>query len=115
MACPKLHNSLTLEWKKFFPIAEKVIDDHLDKGVYPLPITSNEYPILLKQIEDAPAILYVKGNRSVLHNTHAIAIIGTREPTTYGYDIAGLIADHYVKHGFVIVSGLAKGIDTAAH
>ena len=111
----KLHKGLTEQWKSVFPTAEKAIDQHLAKKVQPLPITSDEYPVLLKQIEDPPAILYTKGDLSALSNTLAVAVVGTREPTMRGVDTARGVAALYAQHGYVIVSGLAKGIDTAAH
>jgi DNA processing protein len=111
----KLRKGLTEQWKSVFPTAERAIDQHLAKNILPLPLTSDEYPVLLKQIEDPPTILYIKGDLSVLKSTSTVAVMGTREPTTHGVRTAQEIAALYAQRGYVIVSGLARGIDTAAH
>src|SRR5262245_3509635 len=71
----KLRKGLIEQWKSVFPTAEKAIDQHLAKNILPLPFTSDEYPVLLKQIEDPPAILYVKGDLSVLKSTSTVAVV----------------------------------------
>lgn len=111
----KLHKGLTEQWKSVFPAAEKAIDQHLAKNILPLPLNSEKYPVLLRLIDDPPPILYVKGDLSVLNNTSTIAVVGTREPTAHGVRATQGIAALYAQRGYVIVSGLAKGIDTAAH
>ena len=73
-----------------------------------------DYPELLQQIPDPPETLYVNGNVDVLH-LPAIAIVGSRNPTRGGVRNAHDFAEHLGKTGFTIVSGLAQGIDTAAH
>jgi len=72
------------------------------------------YPKSLLEIHDPPLALYVKGT---LHSgdRHAIAVVGTRRPTHYGLESAGKLAFQLAKSGFTVVSGLAEGIDTAAH
>lgn len=75
---------------------------------------SDDFPELLGQLTDAPESLYVSGNIDVLH-LPAIAIVGSRNPTRAGMQNAYEFARHLAGCGFVIVSGLAQGIDTAAH
>ncbi|HEX9851711.1 MAG TPA: DNA-processing protein DprA [Woeseiaceae bacterium] len=75
---------------------------------------SPDYPELMRQIPDAPTLLYVAGNCSVL-NLPALAIVGSRNPTRGGVQNAYEFAKHLGGCGFCIVSGLAQGIDTAAH
>ena len=72
------------------------------------------YPQLLREIYDPPPLLYVKGNAELL-NRHAISIVGTRRPTPYGNQMAERLARDLADRGLVIVSGLARGIDAAAH
>ncbi len=72
------------------------------------------YPPLLRQIRDWPPLLFVKGNPDSLH-LPTLAIVGSRNPTRGGSDNAQRFAAHLGKAGFVIASGLAQGIDTAAH
>lgn len=73
-----------------------------------------EYPAQLKEIHDPPLALNVCG-RLESRDKHAIAVVGTRHPTHYGAEIAGRMGFELAKAGFVVVSGLAQGIDTAAH
>lgn len=76
-----------------------------------LKLNSKDYPSLLKRIEDAPEILYAKGDTSLL-NKSSVAIVGTRKPTKEGRLAANKIAKFYGKKGYVIVSGLAQGVDS---
>lgn len=81
-----------------------------------ISINDKEYPQMLKEIYDPPINLYIKGNKEIL-NQKAIAIIGCREATGYGKKAASYFAYNLAKEGndYVIVSGLAKGIDSYAH
>jgi DNA processing protein len=79
-----------------------------------LSFASDDYPPLLRQIPDAPLVLYVRGNAKVLAQ-HAVAIVGTRHPTAYGTQVAHRLARDLAERQLVIVSGLARGIDSAAH
>ncbi|MDH3428507.1 MAG: DNA-processing protein DprA [Gammaproteobacteria bacterium] len=72
------------------------------------------YPDLLEQISGAPAQLFVNGDPGLLHMP-ALAIVGSRNPTRAGARNAFEFARHLASCGFCIVSGLAEGIDTAAH
>ena len=75
---------------------------------------SSKYPNLLKQISNAPQILYVDGNSKILNNI-AISIIGSRSCSENGIKQAKQFAYELAYQNIVIVSGMAKGIDTAAH
>ncbi|HET6569775.1 MAG TPA: DNA-processing protein DprA [Rhodothermales bacterium] len=74
----------------------------------------DRFPHLLRQIYDPPAFLWVRGEL-LPEDERAIAIVGTRRPTDYGKQAAADFAAGLVQHGFTIVSGLAYGIDVAAH
>jgi DNA processing protein len=76
--------------------------------------SSDDYPPRLKQIPDPPLVLYVRGDVKVL-SRHAVAIVGTRRPTAYGSQVAQRLAHDLAQRQLVIVSGLARGIDSAAH
>lgn len=77
--------------------------------------TSTEsYPELLAGIPGPPLVLYVNGDIDALH-LPCLAIVGSRNPTRGGQDTATAFAKHLAASGFCIVSGLAEGIDTAAH
>lgn len=103
------------KWSILWEPAQDTMQHHIDKQVIPIPITSERYPHFLKQISDAPAILYVKGNIAALNQTNSIAVVGTREPTQNGREVARKVAKYFAANGYVIISGLAKGIDTEAH
>jgi len=79
-----------------------------------IPYNSPEYPKRLLETPDHPALLYVKG-KIVPQDQHCIAIVGTRSPSPYGQEMAQTLAMKLASAGFTIVSGLAHGIDTAAH
>jgi DNA processing protein len=72
------------------------------------------YPELLKQIYDPPIVLYVKGALSV-KDKNAVAIVGSRMTTHYGVEVARKLAFQLAYIGVTVVSGGARGIDTAAH
>ena len=72
------------------------------------------YPVRLKEIHDPPLALYVKGSL-LPADQYSVAIVGTRKASHYGRDCAERLAYELAQAGFVIVSGLALGIDTAAH
>ncbi len=75
---------------------------------------SADYPQLLSEIDDAPILLYVRGNVEALH-LPILAIVGSRNPTRGGVQNAFEFSRHLARAGFCIASGLAQGIDTAAH
>jgi DNA processing protein len=72
------------------------------------------YPERLKEIYDPPPVLWVRGDVSLLAR-YSIAIVGTRHPTPYGTGIAEMLARDLAARGMLIVSGMARGIDSAAH
>ncbi len=72
------------------------------------------FPPALKEIPDYPPVLYVKGELPA-HNEPCIAVVGTRRPTMYGRQVTEEIVTDLCRSGIVIVSGLARGVDTVAH
>lgn len=80
-----------------------------------ITIFDHNYPQLLKEISDAPLILYVIGNISLLKRLPNISVIGTRIPSENAWDKLELITTPLIKRGWVIVSGFARGIDSLAH
>jgi DNA processing protein len=73
-----------------------------------------EYPKNLREIYDPPLVLYVKGTLTE-RDALAIAVVGSRRTTLYGQDMARKLAFQLARVGVTVVSGLARGIDTAAH
>ena len=74
----------------------------------------DDYPPALKTIHDPPPCLYVRGELTREDRT-AVAVVGTRTPTHYGIEMTRYLCKGLIRHGVTIVSGLARGIDTAAH
>lgn len=85
-----------------------------ENGIQIITIDSPLYPRLLKETYSPPLGLYLKGNAEVL-NQPAIAVVGTRAPSSYGKETLPAIIEELVRAGFLIVSGLAQGIDALAH
>jgi DNA processing protein len=72
------------------------------------------YPPRLKEIYDPPLVLYVRGDTQVLTKP-GIAMVGTRHPTPYGSGMAERLGSDLAAQGLVIISGMARGVDTASH
>ena len=93
-------------------------DDEMDRlekaGVQALTWRDPAYPPRLKHIDDPPPVLYVKGTL-VPEDERAVAIVGTRNPTSYGREAAAALSGDLARCGITIVSGLALGVDTASH
>ncbi|PYV18136.1 MAG: DNA-protecting protein DprA, partial [Acidobacteria bacterium] len=79
-----------------------------------LTFSDPAYPPLLRQIADPPLVLYVRGDTRLL-SEHAVAVVGTRRPTAYGTSVTLRLAADLAQRGLVVVSGMARGIDSAAH
>ena len=79
-----------------------------------ITIQDNNYPELLKEIHNPPAILYIRGNLE-LNDKLSLGIVGTRNISPYGRQITPLITASLIKAKLTIISGLANGIDTLAH
>jgi DNA processing protein len=79
-----------------------------------IALSDPEYPPRLKEIYDPPVILFVKGSVELLSRP-GIAMVGTRHPTPYGSGMAERLATDLAARGLVIISGMARGIDTASH
>jgi len=77
--------------------------------------TSTSWPAALLEIDGPPEQLWLRGEPALLSRTPRIAIVGTRAPTAYGEAQARLFARAFAENGLVVVSGLARGIDHAAH
>ena len=79
-----------------------------------LTYRDDAYPERLRQIYDPPALLWVRGDASLLSRP-ILAVVGTRHPTPYGTGMAEKLARELAMRGLIILSGMARGIDTAAH
>lgn len=91
------------------------IKRHSDVGVAMLAFASAQYPKQLTKIVDAPPILYVKGDLGLLTPEKNLAVVGTRDASLAGLEIARRMSKFFAMDEWAIVSGLALGIDAAAH
>lgn len=83
-------------------------------NVRPIPVSSQDYPVGLKNIYDPPVLIYVKGDFGE-QDRLAVGIVGSRRASHYGLQTAERIASDLAKRGLTIISGGARGVDTAAH
>lgn len=94
--------------------ADEIIHSADKKGVSILTLASQRYPSRIKLAEDAPMVLYIKGNMD-LEPLRTVSIVGTRKATDYGRGITRKIIEDLTVYRPTIVSGLAYGIDIEAH
>ncbi|MGA2978421.1 MAG: DNA-processing protein DprA [Terriglobales bacterium] len=99
---------------KSLELAQQECGKAAEAGARIISLSDPEYPSRLKEIYDPPVILFVKGSLCVLAQP-GIAMVGTRHPTPYGSGMAERLSTDLAARGLVIISGLARGIDTASH
>ncbi len=95
-------------------LAQEEVEQAVKKEITIIACDDPLYPSLLKNIHDPPVVLYVLGNPELL-NCKGIGIVGSRAATHYGSSIAEQMANSLARQSFTIISGMALGIDTAAH
>jgi len=131
-ACPRLHDllakssreletlgvpsegGLAIQTRRYRSMADEIVDWARSEKCRILVRGGNGYPAILNEIFDPPLVLYSRGNIG-LTDLPCVAIVGTRRPTFYGLQVAQGLAFDLGKRDVVIVSGLARGIDSAAH
>ncbi len=106
---------LTKLQNKSLDFAMKVLNDCKNSGISLVCINNSHYPSLLREIENPPLLLYFKGNIDLLNNQPTICIVGPREVSVFGKKAAFSLSARLASGGFTIVSGGAKGSDSAAH
>lgn len=97
---------------------EQLLEEHEKHNHYFLTPADSDYPRLLLEIPDPPAVLYYRGQINVLRDLDrrsAVAIVGTREPSDYGRRWTRKLSSTLAQNNFIVMSGLAEGIDTEAH
>lgn len=96
---------------------DSVLFDLAKLHIVPLSITDPKYPSLLREISDPPFVLYVLGKKgsAPIDMKHTLAVVGTRDITAYGKEVTERLVTELVQSGMTIVSGLARGVDAAAH
>jgi len=101
--------------RELFEAASSEIEHVRETGADILLLDDGVYPQLLREIFDPPITLYVKGAWDICFDQPCVAMIGSRKCSTYGQNIATMLARDLAQRGVTIVSGLARGIDAAAH
>jgi DNA processing protein len=109
---PKTSEQIFTSRNKFDAQAELELAEKL--GVHIINIEDQRYPPVLGRIYDPPPLLYIKGDITRQDNL-AIAMVGSRQCSLYGQEQSSRLAHLLASAGFTICSGLARGIDTAAH
>lgn len=94
--------------------AEEEWNRTYDNGGSILTPSDEEYPERLREIYDPPAVLWIRGDVRLL-SWPGIAVVGTRHPSTYGAGMAEMLSRDLAARGLTILSGMARGVDTAAH
>lgn len=84
------------------------------RGIDVVASTDARYPERLRHVDSAPALLYCRGDFGAARGL-TVAVVGTRRPTAYGRQVTERLVGDFVRAGVVVVSGLARGIDSVAH
>lgn len=96
-------------------MAKRALERAEDYGAVVLPRNSELFPARLLETENCPVVLYVLGDPGYLNKMPAIGVVGTRRISDYGRKMSDIIAGGLGAAGAVVVSGMAKGVDSAAH
>jgi len=100
-------------WEKSFDLAKEL--KQIEKlKLQVIDVEDSSYPSLLREIHDPPMVLYYRGNLEAVRGA-SIGVVGTREATGYGIELAKKLGYQLAYAGVGVISGLARGIDTAAH
>ncbi|HMS40003.1 MAG TPA: DNA-processing protein DprA, partial [Pyrinomonadaceae bacterium] len=101
--------------REFYEKAVEELEKVRELGGDVLILDDGSYPYLLREIADPPITLYVMGDWRACFDAPCVAVIGSRKCSTYGRNASEMLARDLAEQGICIVSGLARGIDTAAH
>ena len=101
--------------REFHEKAVEELEKVRELGGDVLILDDGSYPYLLREIADPPITLYVKGDWQACFDAPCVGVIGSRKCSTYGENASGMLSRDLAENGICVVSGLARGIDTAAH
>jgi DNA processing protein len=94
--------------------SERALNEAARLDIEPLTIFDDRYPPLLSCTADPPPVLWIRGNVECL-SAPAVAVVGSRAATPYALQVAERLGEELAQRGVVVVSGLARGVDSAAH
>ena len=108
------HSAQSLALGKSLELAAEEFSKATAAGVTVITREDSKWPARLSEIYDPPLVLYVRGSVEAVSHP-GLALVGTRHPTPYGIGMAERLACDLASRGLVIFSGMARGVDTAAH
>lgn len=111
----KFYGATNLPGEKHWNLALRVFEENSIHEIEMIAITDSSYPKYLRKIDNPPPVLYIRGNRSIFLDLPGVSVVGTREVSENGKIITKRISQHLAERGWVIVSGLARGVDAIAH
>lgn len=100
---------------EFHDKADEELEKVKESGADVLILDDGSYPFLLREIADPPITLYVKGDWQACFDAPCVGVIGSRRCSTYGENASEMLSRDLASNGVCVVSGLARGIDSAAH
>lgn len=95
--------------------SKRILELSENQNIHSVTPIDSGFPSSLKSIDDPPVLLFYKGDIAILESPRRVAIVGTRNPSENGITEGKFITKYFIKRGFVVISGLAKGCDTVAH
>jgi len=110
-----LHKASESDWNAAKEQAEKELEAADGINARMTSVLDDDYPLNLRFIHNLPPFIFYRGDLDENADTRSIAVVGTREPSERGLEKAWKIAEQLAESGVTVTSGLAKGIDTAAH
>ena len=110
-----LHKASESDWNAAKEQAEKELEAADGINAHMTSVLDDDYPLNLRFIHNLPPFIFYRGELDENADTRSIAVVGTREPSERGLEKAWKIAEQLAESGVTVTSGLAKGIDTAAH
>ena len=122
---PLIHSNICSKYAAFFKVEEERLIKEYEKSYQAfcnlretdeiIKRGSKDYPPLLAETEQAPRFLYVRGKKSLLHETRTVALVGSRQASEKAKRDTRHLAEELGNNGIIVISGLAKGIDVTAH
>jgi DNA processing protein len=95
--------------------AHRALETADGAGIIAVPWSDTRYPTALAAIADPPPVLWVRGDPDALGGASVVAVVGSRAGSAYARDVGRALGSGLAEHGVTVVSGLARGVDSAAH
>jgi DNA processing protein len=117
---PLYASSNSEKQNQFLPLLHNIpindlIEYYARNDIHLISVFDEDYPPILKTIYQPPWLLWAKGDKTLLNQPFPLAVVGSREATAYGRSAIEFLFPELIKHNAIIISGLARGIDTHAH